>query len=73
MLTQPVDTAACRALFTELEFTTLLKDLAPDVGAVVTTYNVKGSVEDLKALLKEAREVGHLAVAMAANAQAVAE
>jgi len=73
MRTQPVDNAACRALFTELEFTTLLKDLAPDVDAVVTTYNVKASAEDLKALLKEAREAGHLAVAMAANAQAVAE
>ena len=32
MRTQPVDNAACRALFTELEFTTLLKELAPDVG-----------------------------------------
>jgi DNA polymerase-1 len=73
MRTQPADNAACRALFTELEFTTLLKDLAPDVSAVVTTYNVKASAEDLKALLKEAREAGHLAVAMAANAQAVAE
>jgi len=73
MRTQPVDNAACRALFTELEFTTLLKDLAPDVSAVVTTYKVKASAEDLKTLLKEAREVGHLAIAMAANAQAVAE
>ena len=73
MRTQPVDNAACRALFTELEFTTLLKDLAPDVSAVVTTYKVKASAEDLKTLLKEAREAGHLAVAMAANAQAVAE
>jgi DNA polymerase-1 len=73
MRTQPVDNAACRALFTELEFTTLLKDLAPDVDAVVTTYKVKASAEELGALLTEAREVGHLAVAMAANAQAVAE
>jgi DNA polymerase-1 len=73
MRTRPVDNAACRALFTELEFTTLLKDLAPDVDAVVTTYNVKASAEELAALLKEAREAGHLAVAMAANAQAVAE
>ena len=73
MRTQPVDNAACRALFTELEFTTLLKDLAPDVDAVVTTYNVKASAEDLKKLLKEARAAGHLAIAMAANAQAVAE
>src|SRR6201990_350712 len=29
MRTQPPDNAACRELFSELEFTTLLKDLAP--------------------------------------------
>jgi DNA polymerase-1 len=29
MRTQPVDNAACRELFSELEFTTLLKELAP--------------------------------------------
>jgi DNA polymerase-1 len=73
MRTRPVDNAACRALFTELEFTTLLKDLAPDVDAVVTTYNVKASAEELAQLLVEAREAGRLALAMAANAQAVAE
>ena len=37
MRTRPVDNAACRALFTELEFTTMLKDLAPDVDAVATS------------------------------------
>jgi DNA polymerase-1 len=73
MRTQPVDNAACRALFTELEFTTLLKDLAPDVDAVVTSYNVKATTEDLAKLLAEARSAGHLAVALAANAQAIAE
>jgi DNA polymerase-1 len=73
MRTQPVDNAACRALFTELEFTTLLKDLAPDVDAVATSYNVKATAEDLATLLAEAREAGHLAVALAANAQAIAE
>jgi DNA polymerase-1 len=73
MRTQPVDNAACRALFTELEFTTLLKDLAPDADAVLTTYNVKATAEELAKLLAEAREVGHLAVALAANAQAIAE
>ncbi len=40
---------------------------------MVTTYNVKASADNLKKLLKEAREAGHLALAMAANAQAVAE
>jgi DNA polymerase I len=73
MRTRPVDNAACRALFTELEFTTLLKDLAPDVDAVATSYNVTASAEELAKLLTEAREAGHLAVALAANAQAIAE
>jgi DNA polymerase-1 len=73
MRTRPVDNAACRALFTELEFTTLLKDLAPDVDAVATTYEVKASAQDLMKLLQEARAAGHLALALAANAQAVAE
>jgi DNA polymerase-1 len=73
MRTRPVDNAACRALFTELEFTTLLKDLAPDVDAVLTTYTVKATVEEVTKLLGEARAAGHLALAMTANAQAVAE
>jgi DNA polymerase-1 len=55
MRTQPVDNAACRSLFTELEFTTLLKDLAADVTAIATTYNLKPTAEDLTNLLTEAR------------------
>jgi DNA polymerase I len=73
MRTRPVDNAACRALFTELEFTTLLKDLAPDVDAVQTTYNVKATAEELAKLLLEAREAGHLALALAANMQTISE
>ena len=73
MRTRAVDNAACRALFTELEFTTLLKDLAPDVDAVQTTYNVKATAQDLVKLLEEAREAGHLALALAANPQAITE
>jgi DNA polymerase-1 len=73
MRTRPVDNAACRALFTELEFTTLLKSLAPDVEAVVTAYNVKPTAEEVSKLLAEAREAGHLALAMAATVQAVSE
>jgi DNA polymerase-1 len=56
MRTQPVDNAACRALFTELEFTTLLKDLAPDVEAVKTTYTTRATAADLATLLAEARD-----------------
>ena len=73
MRTRPVDNAACRALFTELEFTTMLKDLAPDVDAVATSYNVNASPEELTKLLAEARSAGHLAIALAANAQANVE
>jgi DNA polymerase-1 len=56
MRTQPVDNAACRALFTELEFTTLLKDLAPDIDATPTTYNTHATAADFAVLLAEARQ-----------------
>ena len=56
MRTQPVDNAACRALFTELEFTTMLKELAPDVDATPVTYNIKPTPEDLAKILAEAHE-----------------
>ena len=73
MRTQPVDNAACRALFSELEFTTLLKELAPDVEAKAATYNVKPSAEEVAALLREAREHGGLSLALAETAQSVSE
>ncbi|HEY5381144.1 MAG TPA: DNA polymerase I [Acidobacteriaceae bacterium] len=73
MRTQPVDNAACRALFTELEFTTLLKDLAPDLDATPTSYNTKATAADLAALLAEARKENHLALALAETQQALAE
>ncbi len=66
MHTQPVDNAACRALFTELEFTSLLRDLAPDLTAAATTYNLKPPAEEVAALLAEARTTGGLAIALAA-------
>jgi DNA polymerase I len=37
MRTQPVDNAACRELFSELEFTTLLKELAPAADNTAST------------------------------------
>ena len=72
MRTRPVDSAACRALFTELEFSTLLKDLAPDEERPQASYNLRPSAADVARLLAEAREAGHLAVA-AANDAPVAE
>jgi DNA polymerase-1 len=54
MRTQPVDNAACRALFTELEFTSMLRELAPDLTAATTTYNLQPTAEDITTLLAEA-------------------
>jgi len=72
MRTQPVDNAACRALFTELEFTTMLKELAPDVEAAKTTYNVKANESDIAAMIAEARAGGGLSVALLEDASVIA-
>ena len=73
MRTQPPDNAACRALFTELEFTSMLRDLAPDLAAASTTYNLKPTAAEVAALLAEARSAGHLALAIVPTVQAIAE
>ena len=58
MRTQPVDNAACRALFSELEFTTLLKELAPAEDNTTITFQRKPRPEEIAQLLAEAREEG---------------
>ncbi|WP_263383655.1 DNA polymerase I [Granulicella arctica] len=80
MKTQPVDNAACRQLFSELEFTTLLKDLPPDVDNAVISYNLKPSDAEIAALLADARSIDPeteqprgLAVAIFEDARAIAE
>ena len=80
MRTQPVDNAACRALFSELEFTTLLKELAPSVDNSVITYELKPTPLQLKHLLSAARAVNPvtgkpqgLAIAIFADATAISE
>jgi DNA polymerase I len=79
MRTQPVDNAACRALFSELEFTTLLKELAPAADNVAIEYNVRANAEELAALLTAAREkrqdgqVRGLGLALFEDARAIAE
>src|SRR6201989_1061494 len=57
MRTQPPDNAACRELFSELEFTTLLKELAPAVNNTAITYNLKPTAAEIAELLAEARNV----------------
>ncbi|HMG01580.1 MAG TPA: DNA polymerase I [Edaphobacter sp.] len=80
MRTQPPDLAACRDLFGELEFTTLLKELAPAADATVLTYELKPTVVQIKHLLEEARAINPatklpngLALAISEDAQAIAE
>jgi len=83
MRTQPVDNAACRELFSELEFTTLLKELAPAVDNTPIAYNLKPTAEEIAALLAEARkdreegegkrEKKGLSVAVFEDARALAE
>jgi DNA polymerase-1 len=72
MRTQPVDNAACRALFTELEFTTMLKELAPDVEATKTTYNTKPTAAELAALIVEARSGAGVSIALFEDATVIA-
>ncbi len=72
MRTQPVDNAACRELFSELEFTTLLKELAPAVDNTVLTFNLKPRPAEVQELLAVAKEKG-LAIAIFEDARALAE
>jgi DNA polymerase-1 len=80
MRTQPPDNAACRELFSELEFTTLLKELAPAADNTVITYNLKPTSADLAQLIAEARNINPdtgqsrgLAISLAEDARAVSE
>ncbi len=73
MRTQPMDNAACRSLFTELEFTVLLKGLAADVEEVAPTYQPRPTPEEIAAVLSEARKTGHIALAIADTPQSILE
>jgi DNA polymerase I len=58
MRTQQPDTAACRTLFTELEFTSLLRELAPAEAPVETQYLLEPTAEQIAAFVAQAREHG---------------
>ena len=80
MRTQVPDLAACRDLFSELEFTTLLKELAPAAETAVITYELKPTAVQIKHLLEEARAINPatnlpngFAIAISEDAQAIAE
>ena len=56
MRTQPVDNAACRELFSELEFTTMLQALAPAADNAVIEFNLSPTPTQFAALLADARK-----------------
>ena len=66
MRAQEPDAEGCRKLFTELEFTTLLKDFISGVEVAETEYCEAKSAADVQAVLKAATKDGVLAVAFAA-------
>jgi DNA polymerase-1 len=58
MRTTTPDLAACRALYAELEFTTLLKELAPEAPTVPVELITQPSESQIEAFLKAARAGG---------------
>ncbi len=75
-----MDNAACRQLFSELEFTTLLKELAPATDNAVISYELKPTPKQIAQLIAEARAINPgtnlpngLAVAIFEDARAIAE
>jgi DNA polymerase-1 len=73
MRTLPPDVAACRALFTELEFTTLLKELAPAELSRPVEYVVAPTDDDVAAFLREARTHGFALAVRSSELEEVAE
>jgi DNA polymerase-1 len=64
MLAQEPQGQELRELFTELEFTTLLKDISPAVVLADTDYRAAQSADDIKKLLKAIPKGGALAIAV---------
>lgn len=64
MRTGDSDTDALRSLFTELEFSTLLKELAPATEVKEVHYSETRTAADVEAILTAARRTGVLAVAV---------
>jgi DNA polymerase I len=58
MRTLTPDTVACRTLFTELEFTSMLKELVPEETPTNVALNLTPTAEDVAALVVSAREKG---------------
>ncbi|HLH34854.1 MAG TPA: DNA polymerase I [Alloacidobacterium sp.] len=73
MQTQAPDVAACRQLFTELEFTTLLKDLAPADLERPVEYVLSPSPEQIEEFIAQARQSGFAFALPASELETIAE
>jgi DNA polymerase-1 len=73
MRTQPPDVNACRQLFTELEFTTLLKELAPAEAEHPVEYILDPSTEQIEAFTVHARQNGFAFALPTSELEAVSE
>ena len=73
MRTQPPDVSACRALFTELEFTTLLKELAPPELSRPVEYMTAPTEADIDEFSRAAQSKGLAVAARSSELEAVAE
>ncbi|HEX3470738.1 MAG TPA: DNA polymerase I [Silvibacterium sp.] len=73
MRTQPPDVNACRTLFTELEFTTLLKELAPAESSRAVEYITEPTEEDIAKFLREALANGFAVTAASSKLEEAAE
>ncbi len=73
MRTQPPDTNACRELFTELEFTTLLKELAPAEMKQAVEYVIDPTTEQIAEFIKEAKMNGFALAVASSELEAVTE
>ncbi|MGA7884636.1 MAG: DNA polymerase I [Acidobacteriaceae bacterium] len=73
MRTQPPDLAACRMLFTELEFTTLLRELGPAETPSTAEYLLNPTPEQIAAFFAAARESGFAFALSASDLEAAAE
>ncbi|HEY1501971.1 MAG TPA: DNA polymerase I [Acidobacteriaceae bacterium] len=73
MRTQEPDVEACRTLFTELEFTTLLRELAPAVQTTAVEYVLEPTAEQLAAFLSQATREGFALALPASELEAAAE
>ncbi|MGH9557107.1 MAG: DNA polymerase I, partial [Terriglobales bacterium] len=66
---QPPDLEACRALFAELEFSSLLREVLPAAAPAKLASRVAGNAADVEAVLAQAKDGGALAVALSAPSE----